>query len=171
MPTKPLDRLMFAQGGLCFFCEKPLSKSEASVEHLVASANGGNNSDENCVVCCKALNMLLGSMSLKEKVQVVLNQYGQFRCPNSRGAATEQTPRPKALEPKADELSRVINDLYKRGTARPRTLKRLSTTIGALFQKKLPPHEITSLIERLKSKGLVTVTGTKVSYELPDRRS
>jgi hypothetical protein len=38
MPTKPLDRLMFTQGGLCFFCKDPLPQGEASVEHLVASA-------------------------------------------------------------------------------------------------------------------------------------
>ena len=171
MPTKPLDRLMFAQGGLCFFCEKPLSKSEASVEHLVASANGGSNSDENCVVCCKALNMLLGSMSLKEKVRVVLNQHGQFKCPNGGGAATQRTPAAKALAPATDALARVINDLYKRGTARPRTLKTLATTISALFQKKLSDDEVESLIERLKSQGMVTVTGTRVSYELPERRS
>jgi len=38
--------------------------------------------DENCVACCKAVNALLGSMSLKEKIQVVLNQQGQFKCPN-----------------------------------------------------------------------------------------
>lgn len=91
MPTKPLDRLMFAQGGICFFCKKPLPKSEASVEHLVASANGGSNSDENCVACCKAVNALLGSMSLKEKIQVVLNQKGQFKCPNGTGSAKAVT--------------------------------------------------------------------------------
>ncbi|MGL6334488.1 HNH endonuclease [Aeromonas jandaei] len=61
---------MFVQGGLCFFCKQPLPKTEASVEHLLASANGGSNSDENCVACCKAVNRLLGSMSLKEKFQV-----------------------------------------------------------------------------------------------------
>lgn len=89
---------MFAQGGLCFFCKKPLPKSEASVEHLLASANGGNNSDENCVACCKTVNALLGSMSLKEKVQVVLNQKGQFKCPNDAGSAKAVTqPKPGKL--------------------------------------------------------------------------
>lgn len=85
MPTKPIDRLLFAQGGQCFFCKKLLSKAEASVEHLQASGRAGANSDENCVVCCKALNALLGSMTLKEKVQVVLNQRGKFKCPNAQG--------------------------------------------------------------------------------------
>jgi CMP-N-acetylneuraminic acid synthetase len=70
MSTKSLDRLMFVQGGLCFFCKKPLSKADASVEHLLASAKAGSNHDDNCVVCCKSFNALLGSMSLKEKFQV-----------------------------------------------------------------------------------------------------
>src|SRR4051812_10008931 len=87
MPTTPLDRLMFAQGGLCFFCRQPLPKAEASIEHLFASCNGGSNTDGNCVACCKSLNALLGSMSLKEKFQVVLNQNGDFKCPNGSGVA------------------------------------------------------------------------------------
>jgi hypothetical protein len=78
---KQLDRLLFEQGNQCFFCRKPLKPIDASVEHLVASANGGTNGEENCVACCKKLNALLGSKSLKEKMQIVLNQRGSFRCP------------------------------------------------------------------------------------------
>ena len=77
---------MFVQGGLCFFCEQPLAQGDASVEHLVASANGGGNGDDNCVVCCKALNALFGSMSLKDKIRAVLRQKGTFKCPNARAA-------------------------------------------------------------------------------------
>lgn len=103
MPTKRLDRLMFVQGGLCFFCKQPLPKSEASVEHLFASSNGGSNSDENCVACCKSVNALLGNMSLKEKFQVVLNQKGQFKCPNGAGSVKAPTPSkaPPAVSPQA----------------------------------------------------------------------
>ena len=81
MTMKQLDRLLFEQGNQCFFCRKPLKPIDASVEHLVASANCGTNGEENCVACCKKLNALLGSKSLKEKVQIVLNQRGSFRCP------------------------------------------------------------------------------------------
>ena len=100
---------MFVQGGFCFFCKQPLPKFEASVEHLQASANGGNNNDENCVACCKAVNALLGSMSLKEKFQVVLNQKGQFKCPNGAGTV-KVTPQPKAA-PKVPV--KVIGHFYK----------------------------------------------------------
>src|SRR5574343_1892428 len=101
--TTHLDRLLFAQGGQCFFCRKPLPKAEASVEHLLASTNGGTNDDGNCVACCKALNHLLGSKSIKEKLQIVLNQRGNFQCP---GNACSQpvpppSPAPAATSPKA----------------------------------------------------------------------
>jgi len=174
MPTKPLDRLMFAQGGLCFFCNKPLAKSEASVEHLVASANGGGNKDENCVACCKSINALLGSMSLKEKVQVVLNQRGNFKCPNeadklagSVPPASAPTSRVRAPKTTADRLAAVIADLHKRGAARPRTLKTLSSTVGALFQKTLSEQEIATLLAQLGPQGVIVVSGSKVSYEFP----
>ncbi len=107
MPTKPLDRLMFAQGGLCYFCNIPLPKAQASVEHLVPLARAGSNTDDNCVACCKAINGLLGSMSLKEKIKVVLNQKGNFICPNRQdeipecpaSAASVSAPRPAATLP------------------------------------------------------------------------
>ena len=176
MPTKPLDRLMFAQGGLCFFCKGQLPQSEASVEHLVASANGGSNGDENCVACCKALNALLGSMSLKEKIQLVLNQKGDFRCPNETtarnapaSAAVAHKSVPHASKSLPEKLAAIVADLHKRGSAKPRTVKTLASTISALFQKQLPEQEVSSLVERLQTQGIVAVSGTKVSYELPPK--
>jgi len=163
MPTKPIDRLLFAQGGLCFFCQRTLAPSDATVEHLVASANGGSNHPDNTVACCRALNTLLGRMSLKEKLRVVLNQKGEFRCPNG-SAAPSKSP---ATQSTAQRLALVVADLRKRGAARPRTVKTLSSTIGALFQKQLTEHEVAALLGKLKAQGIVSVSGTKVTYELP----
>jgi hypothetical protein len=167
---------MFAQGGLCFFCKKVLLKSEASVEHLVASANGGRSDDENCVACCKAINALLGSMSLKEKIQVALNQRGQFRCPNEAEKSKSQAPLARSsssiaqpLKSPGDRLSLIVSDLRKRGSAKPRTVKTLTGTISALFQKKLAQEELLLLLERLQTQGIVVVNGTKVSYALPEK--
>ena len=172
MPTKPLDRLMFAQGGFCFFCKQPLPKSEASVEHLVASANGGSNNDENCVACCKAVNALLGSMSLKEKIQVVLNQKGQFKCPNGTGA-TKAAPKPKtkpAAPPSEkaseDNFNLVVTNLKQRGHSRPRKLKTLSSTITSLFPKGLSEADLKILIQQLQSTGKIKITDNNVTYAL-----
>lgn len=89
MPTKPIERLLFAQGGQCFFCEKSLPRSEASVEHIVAVTHGGKDNDENCVACCKSLNSLFGRMSLKEKLQILLRQKGDFACPAGIGGSAD----------------------------------------------------------------------------------
>jgi hypothetical protein len=173
MPTTPLDRLIFAQGGLCFFCKQPLPKAEASVEHLFASANGGSNKDENCVACCKSVNALLGSMSLKEKFQVVLNQKGQFKCPNAGGAARATPPRastppkaPASTKSKADNFSMVVANLAQRGNSRPRTLKTLTSTVASLFPKGKAEAEVTALIQQLQSTGKVSILENKVSYAL-----
>lgn len=162
MSTKPLERLLFAQGGVCFFCKKLLSMADASVEHLVASANGGANRDDNCVVCCKSLNALLGSMSLKEKIQVVLNQKGQFKCPN--GAQRKPAEAPKAAKAGADRYSQVVLNLEQRGRAKPGTIAKLKSTIGALFQNDLSPQEIESIVLQLQGRGVIAVHGSKVTY-------
>jgi hypothetical protein len=172
MPTKPLDRLMFAQGGLCFFCREPLSPADASVEHLVASANGGENRDANCVACCKSLNFLLGSMSLKEKIQVVLNQKGQFHCPlSAQRSATASikanSPKPAAVaKPEADRLSKIVTNLKKLSDKKPSDVSKLRNTINSLYQNQLKSEELQSLVKQLEEKGNITVTGNEVTYSL-----
>ena len=166
---------MFAQGGLCYFCNMPLPKSEASVEHLVPSSRAGSNSDDNCVACCKAVNALFGSMSLKEKIRVVLNQNGKFVCPNGTGtiAATKSapTPKPVATSPtlKVDNYAAVVVDLKKRGASRPRKVDTLKNTIRAAVKNakgSLTDAQLETLFKDLQVNGKVTVDGTKVSYTL-----
>jgi hypothetical protein len=185
MATKPLERLMFAQGGKCFFCSKLLPKSEASVEHLVPSSRGGANSDDNCVACCKSINTLLGSMSLKEKLRVVLNQRGDFICPNAQATdsdandeatATQAAQKPDAAAkapapPKAkpDNYTIVVNDLKKRAAARPRKVETLKSTIRATIKNAkstITEAQLDTLIKHLTVNGKVVIDGEKVSYSL-----
>ena len=170
MPTQSLDRLMFTQGGLCFFCKEPLPKGEESVEHLVAKANGGSNNDENCVVCCKAVNHLFGSMTLKAKVQVVLDQRGQFKCPAGKvkAEATPKVPaKPHSAAQTRDERQTIVlANLQQRGMAKPRTIRTIRSTISALFGKKLSEKELDSLIDGLLSAGTIAAEGKKLSYNL-----
>jgi hypothetical protein len=172
---------MFAQGGLCFFCTLPLPKAEASVEHLVASARGGSNGDDNCVACCKAMNALLGSMSLKEKIKVVLNQKGQFKCPNGVESALAKSALALAHAPvpaskpasgestvhriSTEKIAAVIDNLKSRGNARPRRLKTLASTIKALANLKLTDKQVDILIEDLRASGKITVTNEQVAYK------
>jgi hypothetical protein len=178
MPTKRLERLMFVQGGACFFCKSALPKAEASIEHLFASANGGGNNEDNCVACCKSLNAILGSMSLKDKFQIVLNQRGNFKCPNIANIANaaavvvEKFTPPLVATAKApaiakpDNFALAVANLTQRGSSRPKTLKALTSTVTAIFGKGLKQTELAALIQRLQTTGKVTVDDGKVSYAL-----
>jgi len=102
MPTTPLQRMMFLQGQLCFFCNRAIPKDEASLEHLVPASKDGSSRPDNLVACCKTLNSIFGDMSLKEKLQAILNQNGKFVCPNQPAQpqvhrATAQNQQTKAL--------------------------------------------------------------------------
>ena len=196
MSTPHLDRLLFIQGGLCFFCRQPLPRGEASIEHLVASANGGTNGEDNCVACCRSLNSLLGSKSIKEKLQIVLNQRGDFRCPRPRESAPAPSSlplpesdnpippvvkspavaasAPAAAAPSRDthqeRLALVLADLRNRGNSRPRKEATLMTTIQALIKQRtnqpISDTNLKKLLAELQQRGQVTITEGKVAYKL-----
>jgi septum formation topological specificity factor MinE len=165
--VKQLERLLLFQGNRCFFCHEFIPPGEASVEHLVATANGGAKDDENCVVCCKTINAALGSLSIKAKLQVVVNQRGIFVCPQSRGAESVAHATEHLAEPEDERLQLVVADLQKRGSARPRRLATLKNTISAMFQKKLTEEQLSFLAAALEARGYVTVQDNKVTYALP----
>lgn len=175
MPTKPIERLLFAQGGSCFFCRNTLPKAEASVEHLVPLTHGGRDNDENCVACCKGLNNLFGRISLKEKFQIVLNQKGTFVCPagiatSSPDKTTSAKPIEKGLRTYDDRFGLVVVDLQKRGNARPGNSEKLLNTIKTvLLHQSEPVFEADSIFRDLCARGYVAVCDTKVSYALPPK--
>ena len=67
-----------------------------------------------------------------------------------------------------DREAAIIANLRQRGTSKPRTVKTLLSTISALFQKSLSEAELNSLLDSLKGRGIISVSGEKVSYSLPD---
>jgi hypothetical protein len=167
MPNKSLRQLLFAQGGLCFFCDNPLPMSEASVEHLLATSNGGSDHDENCVACCKSLNTLLGSKPLKDKIRVVLNQKGPFACPAARRKKVKKKPPQASTKSKklvAERYARVVANLKQRGKAKPRTVPKLKNVIVALFQNKLSQQEVDALIRQLETRRVISIEGSNLTY-------
>lgn len=182
--TTQLERLLFAQGGQCFFCRKPIAKADASVEHLVASANGGANDEGNCVACCKALNGLLGARSIKDKLQIVLNQRGHFQCPATETALSAAPPTPgpapasgkpastktaAAPAPTQDVFDLVLTDLKRRGDSRPARIVTLRSSIKALLKNNQKPNsdgEVERVIAELQKRGKVVMTGVKVGYRV-----
>ena len=164
MPNRTLQRLLLSQKGRCFFCNKTLPQADASIEHLVASSNGGRTQDDNCVACCKTINALLGSKPLKKKIRFLLNRNG--KCPNgTRRKVNKTVPEASAkvtkLPPKC--YTEVVANLKKRGSAKPGTVRALKNSIFTSFPK-LSPGQIDVLVQELKSGGEISVEGSKVMY-------
>ena len=163
--AKQLEKLMFVEGGRCFFCDQRIPATEVSVEHLIARANGGANSEDNCVACCKSLNALLANKPLKEKLRIVLNQRGMFKCPGNNNIARADG-NAASNDLRLQRLSRIRADLKNRSPALPRTIDALRNTIDTVFQKKLTAEEIISLLDELQSSGQITVRENKIEYQL-----
>jgi hypothetical protein len=66
-----------------------------------------------------------------------------------------------------EQIAAIVADLQRRGASKPRTVQTLTSTISALFQKKLTEPEVAALIQALQKQKLVQIQETKVSYTLP----
>jgi hypothetical protein len=166
MSVKLLDRLLFAQGQCCFFCSQQLPREAASVEHLLAKSHSGNNEFDNCVACCQAVNSMFGNMTLKGKMEVVLRQRGNFRCPAKLAdPANERQSEPAVPAVTQKLIAAAVTNLQRHKAARPRTLKALHSAMRSQFAKQLAGASAQSLVDHLRLIGVVVVEedGT-VSY-------
>ena len=66
-----------------------------------------------------------------------------------------------------DKLEVVISKLRKLEASKPRTVKTLSSTIAAVFQRTITDEEVASLVEALRLGDLISIADNKVTYSLP----
>lgn len=182
---KQLERLLFLQGNRCFFCLGSIPVSERSVEHLVATSNGGSNDDENCVACCKAINAALGKLSIKAKFEVILKHRGTFECPRQTATKPETlapvlpvpavSPSPPLSAPPLQVppvsndvlLAEVVAGLQKQGSSRPKRVKALKHAIKSFCKSKPSKAAIESVVAEMQAKAYISVQNTSVVYSLP----
>jgi hypothetical protein len=86
----------------------------------------------------------------------------------SKGVSEIPMVKTSNAKPPTERVAAVLANLRQRGTSKPRTVKTLSSTINALFQRSLTEAELTSLLESLKQQGVISISGARVSYALPD---
>ncbi|MEW4566998.1 PIN domain-containing protein [Tautonia sp. JC769] len=67
-----------------------------------------------------------------------------------------------------DRVAVLVADLKKRGAARPKTVKTLTSTAAAVFRKQLEEQELAGLIGELQRRGVIGIHEEKVSYALPE---
>ncbi|MGH8042547.1 MAG: PIN domain-containing protein [Rudaea sp.] len=77
-------------------------------------------------------------------------------------------PKAAKAKPVPEKAAVVLKNLKQRGASKPRTLKTLSSTIRSLFKNQLDDAELKSLLAELTTRGFILVSGSKVSYALPE---
>jgi cell division septation protein DedD len=85
-------------------------------------------------------------------------------------AAPKATPKPApkaAAKAASERVDEVIRNLEKRERARPSTAKALASTIKALYRGGITDDEVASVVAELTLRGVVTIDGEKVRYQLP----
>lgn len=75
----------------------------------------------------------------------------------------------KAAKPVSilEKVDTVIDNLAKRKSAQPRTVKTLRSTINALLGKQLSDEELDKIIEQLTKRKVIKIVDEKVQYALP----
>jgi len=82
-------------------------------------------------------------------------------------------PLVKSLSSKTpkDRAAAVRERLESRKSGKPATVKTLDNEINHVFQNQLTAEEITAIRIVLVKENCITITGTKVSYNLPNEAS
>jgi len=162
-----IERLLFAQGNRCFFCSDPLPVGDATVEHLVAQSSGGANDDENCVACCRSINLALGNKSYKEKLRMILQHRPQFICPRRKTESERMLTPLGSQEVARQQFELVLSQLKKRGQHRPAKVDALRNTIVNVLQRRVAAEDVERIIAELQSSGYLTIQNKTVSYKQP----
>ena len=157
---KQLQRLLIQQGHKCFFCGHAIPAGEASVEHLDATSNGGEKTDQNCVACCRAMNTALGNLTVKEKIRALLSQPSPFPCPHQ--AVAEESDAPATQLPPS-LLDQVMDMLRRYGDKLPR---RKNTLLNAVRGEapEVTEEQFNTLFDTLLARGVISMRGVKVLY-------
>lgn len=65
-----LQTLFKRDGKMCWFCTKPLTVPDATIEHLLNVSNGGNNHVNNLTIACNPCNQKARNMCITDKVKL-----------------------------------------------------------------------------------------------------
>ena len=75
-----------------------------------------------------------------------------------------------ASKGKDEQVAAVIENLKSRGNSRPRKLSTLKNTINHLVDVKLGDADLNKFINELKQSKVISVDGTKVTYDFRKKR-
>ena len=172
-------KLLMIQGGKCFYCGNKLSLEEATVDHVIPKALGGDNSEANTVACCHSINQAFGNATPKEKLTAIINAGGRIECPpkpvkKATTAVIEpplqteketQKPQPKpssSPKPKAVTESKAVENKHPQTKQKPAPEKKPSE-----LRKPLLEAFQTAATANGGDKALLTAVSLELRKRIP----
>lgn len=114
-----IAKLLMLQGGKCFYCGNKLALEDATVDHVLAKALGGDNSEANTVACCHSINQAFGNATPKEKLTAIMNAGGRIDCPPKQ----QKKAAPAKLESTGQGPEKAISTPQKKPQPKPAPTK------------------------------------------------
>ena len=152
----------------------PVQKMGSRAEYVKISGNGSNALDFHIAFYIGQLaaqdpKAYFHIISKDKGFDPLIQHLRSKKISIARSSSIADIPLLKASNAKTatEKIEVIIANLKQRGSAKPRTIKTLSSTISSLFQKQLADEELTSLLAELQGKGWILTTENKVSYALP----
>lgn len=162
------------QAKVTFEVASALQQMGERAEYIKISGNGSNALDFHIayyigLLASKEPEAYFHIVSKDTGFDPLINHLKGKKILACRSKDVTEIPIVKASNSKSpsEKIAVIIADLKRRGAAKPRAVKTLTSTISNMFQKQLSDEELQSLLLELQTKGIVSIAGTKVSYELP----
>lgn len=162
------------QNKLAYELVAPVQKMGTRAEYVKISGNGSNALDFHIAFYIGQLvaqepKAYFHIISKDKGFDPLIQHLRSKKISIARSSSIADIPLLKASNAKTatEKIEVIVGNLKQRGSAKPRTIKTLSSTISSLFQKQLADDELTSLLAELQGKGWILTTENKVSYALP----
>lgn len=162
------------QGKVSFELAAAMQRLGHRAEYVQISGNGPNALDFHIAyyighLSAQDKSALFHIISADKGFDPLIQHLRSRRIPAVRSHKIEEIPALKALHCQSipQKVDVVVANLKQQGVSKPRTLKTLTRSVSALFQKQLSEEELLAVITQLQTRGVVVVNESKVSYALP----
>ena len=163
-----------SQTKLSFDIASALQKLGTQAEYIKISGNGANALDFHIayyigVLAAQQSSAYFHIISKDKGFDPLIQHLRSRKIFAGRVVSITEIPIVKASNSTTSEEKTevVLLRLQQLKASKPRTVKTLISTIGALFQKKLQSSEIDQIVAELERRGYLAIQDSKVSYTLP----
>jgi len=120
----------------CFYCKKPLTEEEITIDHIVPYGRGGKTSKENLVISCSYCN--------REKADMDLDEYMRFLEIKFKAIKNFH------LEIEENKLEEMLNEIRELEGVYKNSKSEYQSFLGAIYNYNIEKTDNTQILQRLQ---------------------